>query len=90
MFPSSFKVGSLWIATRFATALVIATLLGTSQATAHPGHGVTPDGDSVAHYLLEPVHGLGLVLVFAAAVAAVVMVIRARRRAGQSQSHGGL
>lgn len=90
MFPSSFKVGSLRIAPRFAAILVIAALLGTSSASAHPGHGVTPEGDSVAHYLLEPVHGLGLVLVFAAAVAAVVMVIRARGRADQSQSHSDL
>lgn len=90
MFLSFSDVGSVRRAASFTIALAIAIMAFASQASAHPGHGVTPEGDSVAHYLLEPVHGLGLVLVFAAAVAAVVMVIRARRRADQSQSPSGL
>lgn len=94
MFLSFSDVGSVRRAASSAIALATAGATAivafAPQAIAHPGHGVTPDGDSVAHYLLEPVHGLGLLLVFAAAVAAVVMVIRTRRRAGDSQSPSGL
>ncbi len=51
-------------------AAAVAVLV-TSTASAHPGHGVTPDGDSAAHYLLEPVHGLGLVIAVLVAITCV-------------------
>lgn len=45
-----------------STLAAASSALAASSAVAHPGHGVTPDGDSAAHYLLEPLHGLSLVL----------------------------
>jgi hypothetical protein len=47
-----------------ATALF---LIGRSISHAHPGHGTTPP-DSVRHYVVEPVHGLPLLLLVGAVV----------------------
>lgn len=52
-------------AAALATAL---WFLGAAAADAHPGHGATPP-DSLRHYVLEPVHGLPLLLLVAAVVA---------------------
>lgn len=48
-----------------ATAL---SPLGGSVVSAHPGHGTTPP-ESVRHYVLEPVHGLPLLVLVGAVVA---------------------
>ncbi len=48
-----------------AVALV---LLDGALVSAHPGHGTTPP-ESVRHYVLEPVHGLPLLLLVGAVVA---------------------
>jgi|GEM_PF-2234504 len=64
-------------AIRTAMAAAV-TVLSVSTASAHPGHGVTPDGNSAAHYLLEPLHGLGLVVGVLVAIACVGLV-RLRR-----------
>lgn len=53
-----------------AVASVVAAL-ATSTASAHPGHGITPDGDSAVHYLIEPLHGLGWVVGFLVAIACI-------------------
>ena len=58
-------------------------VLATSTASAHPGHGVTPDGDSAVHYLLEPLHGLGLVVAVLVAIACVGLV---RLRNGRAKA----
>lgn len=50
--------------------------LGSGLASAHPGHGLTGDGDSVAHYALEPIHGWGLVAALVIAIVAVVYLVR--------------
>jgi hypothetical protein len=55
-----------------------ASFLTTGVALAHPGHGTT-EGDTAAHYLLEPVHGLPLLLL-AGAVAVSWTVFRGVRR----------
>lgn len=58
-------------------AMVVAA---TSAATvlAHPGHGVT-DPETPAHYVLEPVHAIPVLLL----VAACVMVGIRRRAANR-------
>jgi hypothetical protein len=74
---------SLIASARRALAAPLAAIAGasiTATAQAHPGHGVTPQGDSVAHYLLEPMHGLGIVAILAATVVSL-LVIRSRRTA---------
>ena len=64
---------------RLAVGCVAAWLvLGNGLASAHPGHGLTGDGDSVAHYALEPTHGWGLAA--ALIVAIVALVYRLRRQ----------
>ncbi len=71
---------------RILSALAAAgAVLPTSTALAHPGHGVTPDGDSAAHYLLEPVHGLGLV-VGLFGVIACLWLVRTHLKGGVAQN----
>ncbi|HBJ35684.1 MAG TPA: hypothetical protein DDZ51_13250 [Planctomycetaceae bacterium] len=47
------------------------------NALAHPGHGITHGGDTPAHYLLEPSHGISVWIVIAAALAARFIISRA-------------
>lgn len=65
-------------------AVIVAT---SSTVSAHPGHGITPDGDSPAHYLLEPMHGLGAVLSLVA-IAATSAIVRGRALARRSNLKG--
>ena len=59
--------------------LVAAMLVcAAGNAWAHPGHGVT-DPDTPAHYVIEPVHVLP-VLILIAASALVAYRIRSGRR----------
>lgn len=50
-----------------------------SSILAHPGHGSIP-ADSPAHYLVEPVHAVWVVLLLAIAAAAVLIF---RHQAGK-------
>lgn len=54
------------------TFVAASALLGSGRVWAHPGHGLTGEGESVAHYALEPTHGWGLAAALAVAVVAVV------------------
>lgn len=59
--------------------LAAVLLLGAgSLVRAHPGHGTTPP-ESVRHYVLEPVHGLPL-LVLVGAVVAVSLAYEWQRK----------
>jgi hypothetical protein len=66
-------------------ALGVIMIAINSPASAHPGHGVTPDGQSPAHCLLEPAHGLGA-FVLIIATAACLAIIRSRAIARRSLS----
>lgn len=57
-----------------ALALIIAM---QGIASAHPGHGITPDGDAPAHYLVEPSHGISVAIALVASFA-VAFIIRSR------------
>jgi hypothetical protein len=70
---------ALWTVAAFMVMSAIATTVA-----AHPGHGITPNGDSAAHYLLEPMHGLGAVLILVV-VAATLAIVRCRTIARRSQ-----
>jgi hypothetical protein len=59
--------------------LAACLLLPAEAAWAHPGHGVTPP-DSPAHYVLEPLHALPVLLIVLAIVG-VRVVSRRRARA---------
>lgn len=64
------------------SAVVVGAPLGS--ALAHPGHGSTGDGHTLAHYLGEPLHvagGAALLL----GVVAVAAALRVRRRAPESR-----
>lgn len=63
------------------TAVVLFGIVGlASTASAHPGHGLTGEGDSAVHYLIEPAHAWGLGILFAASlVVAGVRIARSRR-----------
>ena len=73
---SSFSFVRAGIVSAVGTAVAV---LATSTASAHPGHGVTPDGDSAAHYLLEPLHGGGLAVVGLLVVVACIAIVRSRK-----------
>ena len=59
------------------TMLMAMVIAATSAATvlAHPGHGVT-DPETPAHYVLEPVHAIPVLLLLAAC-----LLVALRRRA---------
>ncbi len=61
------------------TMLMGMLVTGTSAGTvlAHPGHGVT-DPETPAHYVLEPVHAIPVLLLVAAC-----WLVAWRRRASQ-------
>jgi hypothetical protein len=68
---SSFPFVRAGIVSAVGTAVAA---LAASTASAHPGHGVTPDGDSAAHYVLEPLHGLGWVVGFLVVIGCIGLV----------------
>lgn len=43
-------------------------------ASAHPGHGITPDGNAPAHFLVEPAHGTSIAIILIAAFAATYVI----------------
>jgi hypothetical protein len=70
---------------RLALGFVAASvLLGNGLVSAHPGHGLTGEGDSVAHYALEPTHGWGLVAALVIAIVAVVYRVRRQSTASDA------
>lgn len=56
----------------------MALICATGNAWGHPGHGVT-DPETPAHYVVEPVHALPLLMLIAACALAAYRV-RSRRR----------
>jgi len=59
-----------------APALV---LLTPALASAHPGHGTLPS-DTLAHWLAEPAHAAGIVLVLALSAFTASRVLRQQAR----------
>jgi hypothetical protein len=53
-------------------------LLTPALASAHPGHGTIP-GDTLAHWIAEPAHAAGLVLVLALSAFTASRVARSAR-----------
>lgn len=73
------RSAAAWPRVKQAWAFVLAlAIVGSGRAEAHPGHGLTGEGESVAHYALEPTHGWGLAAMLA--VAGVAIVYRLRRQ----------
>jgi len=66
----------LLITAWFAFMFVVAA----TQVQAHPGHGITGEGDSAAHYFVEPTHGLGIALGIVASAAILWMLSRSAVR----------
>ncbi len=58
------------------SALVFLT---PALASAHPGHGTLP-GESLAHWIVEPAHAAGLLLVLALTAFTAVRVARSSAR----------
>ena len=61
-----------------------ACLITTSQALAHPGHGVT-EGHSLVHYLLEPLHVGPVLLLLAAGIATLITLNRRKKSLRQER-----
>jgi hypothetical protein len=68
---------------KFIQAMVVTlALTGAMVAEAHEGHGVVEPGNSLRHYLTEPLHVVPLLLV----VAFVVLLVRALRRGKKNRN----
>jgi hypothetical protein len=68
-------------AKRYGFGFVLAVLTAV-PAMAHPGHGraaTSVDGHSVAHYVTEPVHAIGMVGGLLLVAAVVFVAARVRR-----------
>jgi putative copper export protein len=63
--------------------IAVAMLAVSNRAGAHPGHGST-EGDTLGHYLLEPLHA-GAAAVVGACVLLVVWGWRRARRPGRGR-----
>jgi len=74
---------------RLSVAVItLATVLAFQNITsAHPGHGVTPSGDSAAHYIVEPTHGISVAVVLFATLASALVI---RHRANASAKRSGV
>lgn len=60
--------------------LLLSGILFSSSLWAHPGHGHSPQhGFSLLHYLSEPEHVAGLVLLVAVIAAVAARVVRRQR-----------
>lgn len=74
--PRNYSTSPPWLGLismiRRTTLAVLGAALCTSTTAAHPGHGVEPQGESLLHYAVEPVHAA----MWVAAVAVVWLVIR--------------
>jgi uncharacterized membrane-anchored protein len=53
-------------------------------ASAHGGHGVDPRGESLEHYVLEPVHLIPALAVISTALIITWFAVRRLRRSTQS------
>jgi hypothetical protein len=68
---------------KFIQAMVVTlALTGAMVAEAHEGHGVVEPGNSLRHYLTEPLHVVPLLLV----AAFVVLLVRALRRGKKNRN----
>ena len=62
----------------FLAAATFTLTIGMQDiVSAHPGHGITPDGDAPVHYLVEPSHGISVALALVASIA-VAYIVRSR------------
>ena len=64
-------------------ALCLTAVLTASPALAHPGHGVT-EGNSLVHYLLEPLHIAPVLLLLTAGIATLVTLNRRKKSMRQA------
>ncbi len=60
-------------------AVIVTALFTPAIAAAHPGHGVLP-GNSLWHWLLEPLHAVAIVCAIALASLVVPRLVSARPR----------
>ena len=68
---------------KYARAMIVVlALTGAMVAEAHEGHGVVEPGNSLRHYLTEPLHVVPLLLV----AAFVVLLLRALRRGKKNRN----
>lgn len=68
---------------RSALAASAISFNAASFVCAHPGHGVTPEGDSLAHYIIEPTHGFSLAVMLVVAVAVAITIGNRASRSGK-------
>jgi hypothetical protein len=64
-----------------AAVVAITALTVSSPASAHPGHGLAGGSYSLSHYVSEPLHLLGGLVVVAAFAAGAALLRRRRTRA---------
>lgn len=65
---------------------VLAIMIGTTTAVAHPGHGVT-DPQTITHQVTEPVHAIPWMLLIGIGVTlAATAALIWKRRAGQASA----
>jgi len=57
-----------------ATTAMAISIVVQGVASAHPGHGITPDGDTPAHYILEPSHGISTAVILFVTLAATIII----------------
>jgi len=65
-----------------ATTLAI-TVAVQGVASAHPGHGIAPDGGGPTHYVLEPSHGISIAFILLATLAASWIIRHSRKATGK-------
>jgi len=68
-----------------ATTLAI-TVAVQGVVSAHPGHGIAPDGGSPTHYVLEPSHGISIAIILVATLAAYWIIRHSRNATGKQTS----
>lgn len=59
--------------------LVVAGLLAAAAAGAHPGHGTGGDVHGLTHYLVDPIHVLGILTIAVATIGGVGAYLGRRR-----------
>ena len=68
--------------------VALSTVLVAAGAAAHPGHGAAGQGETLAHYLGEPLHVIGALAALLAA-AATARSLGRQRRAASGRDRGG-
>ncbi len=68
--------------------VALSTVLVAAGAAAHPGHGAAGQGETLAHYLAEPLHVIGALAVLLVGAAAA-RVLGRQRRGASSRDRGG-